>query len=159
MQFAERVIKTNQLTTERSKNMKKFVAIILTLIIVLSIASLSFADGNMNTPYSLTNKYVYGGAGQAVKTCQMRSEPNSLDFKATNIVWRSGMQESDKNPKFSGHYAGTSTRCTYIKNIAVNKYQKATYTGGSIGTMVDVYMSIASANTTHYMRVTGSGVI
>ena len=112
MQFAERVIKTNQLTTEMSKNMKKFVAIILTLIIVLSIASLSFADGNMNTPYSLTNKYVYGGAGQAVKTSQMRSEPNSLDFKATNIVWRSGMQESDKTPKFSGHYAGTSTRCT-----------------------------------------------
>lgn len=29
MQFAERVIKTNQLTTERSKNMKKFVDISL----------------------------------------------------------------------------------------------------------------------------------
>lgn len=141
--------------TERSTKMKKILSLIMVAVMVFSIVSVSFAD----TPYSLSSKYVHGGAGQPVAQNKTRNEPNSLDFKATCIIWCAGIDDDDKEPRFSGHYAGTSTKCTILKDIVINHYQKATYTGGSIGTSVDVYMSIGSNYLSDYMYVSGSGVI
>lgn len=136
--------------------MKRIISFVLVVVVIFSLVSVSFAD---STSYSLTNKYVHGSDGQPVKEDQTRNEPNTLDFKATNIVWRTGMSDADKMPRFSGHYAGTSTKCTYVKDIVLNRYKKATYTGGSIGTQVDVFMSIASSSLSDYMYISGYGLI
>lgn len=136
--------------------MKRILSFVLVVVVIFSLVSVSFAD---STPYSLTNKYVHGGDGQPVKEDQTRNEPNSLDFYATSIIWRPGMLDDDKVPRFSGHYAGTITKCTYVKNIVLDRYKKATYTGGSIGTQVDVFMSIASHSISDYMYISGYGLI
>ena len=129
---------------------KKILSIVLVVVMVFSIASVSFAD---STPYSLNRKIVEGGNGKRVTPEKTRNEKNSLDFKASEIIWREGMSDDDKKPRFSGHYAGSNEKCTYVKDIVVERYQKATYTGGGIGMKVEVYMSIASSSSSDYGNI------
>lgn len=133
--------------------MKKAITTIIIAIMVLTFSTATLAEN-----YSFTNLVITGGSSQTTIKNKQRNETNSLDLKATSIDW-CNTPSDQRNPKFRGYLAGTSTPCTYAKTIEEGKYRKANYTTSSMSIKVDIKMSIDSSNASHKIKITGNGVV
>lgn len=126
--------------------------------VIIAVMILAFSTVTLAESYTFTNLVITGGSSQTTIKNKQRNEANSLDLKATSIDW-CNTPSDQRNPKFRGYLAGTSTPCTYAKTIEEGKYRKANYTTSSMSIKVDIKMSIDSTDATHKIKITGSGVV
>lgn len=137
--------------------MKKRVFGLILAVMLLLVVFPTFADSGTfakNAYYNGTYMTsVRGGSSQKKVSNSVRQEPNTMDVNISTLIWN-----NQSNFIFRGYLAGTSTTCTYAKQIVGTGYRAATYTiGGSMN--VDLYMSIASSSTSDKLYFIGTYAI